>query len=228
MKTLLTGHKGFIGPKLYPKLQGEVVGIDLKEGYNLLSCPLPEDVSTIYHLAAQTHVESSWHDPLHDMDNLRITARLVHRYPNAKFIYANSCASVNHKTPYGFSKWASGEYVKQFHTNHVDCIFPNIYGYGSKSVVDIFKDSEEVTIFGDGKQTRDFVHLDDIISGLIKAKDWPVGSYFMGSGKSISVLELAEGKTVRFAPERLEEKEVVVPNTTPDWRPFINVLDYLK
>ena len=173
---LITGHRGLIGSRLYSALPGDT-GIDLQDGQNLLTCDLPEDVDTIYHLAAQTSVEASWHDPLHDLDNIRITVRLVHAYPNAKIIYANSCASIDKASPYGFSKWAAGEYIKTFHKNYVQCIFPNIYGEGSKSVVDIFKGKEEVTIFGDGKQTRDYVHVDDIVAGLILAKDWPVGDY---------------------------------------------------
>lgn len=223
---LITGYKGFIGSLLSSKL--DHIGIDIKDGFDLLTCTLPPNIETIYHLAAQTSVESSWHDPVHDMKNLQITARLVKEYPDAKIIYANSCASVEPKSPYGFSKKVSGDYLNTFHKNVVNCIFPNIYGEGSKSVVDIFKGKESVTIFGDGLQTRDYVHVSDIVNGLVKAKDWNPGTYFMGSGKSLSVLDLAYGKGIVFAPERKEEREVIVPNTTPNWKPSINVLDYIQ
>ena len=91
---LVTGHKGFIGSKLFAKLDG-ATGIDIREGMNLLTCLLPRDVDVVYHLAAQSSVESSWYDTLHDLDNIRITARIAHAYPNAKIIYANSCAPVD-------------------------------------------------------------------------------------------------------------------------------------
>jgi len=224
MATLITGGKGFIGSKLHYKIGGYT--IDLKDGQNLITCELP-DADIIFHLAAQSSVESSWHDPQHDMDNLKMTARLVKEYPNAKIIYANSCASINPKSPYGFSKKVSGDYLKTFHDNVVNLIFPNIYG-GTKSVVDIFKGKDKVTIYGDGEQIRDYVHVDDIVEGLIKAQNWPAGDYFMGSGISTSVLQLAEGKEVKFAPKRKEEREVVVPNTTPDWTPEYNVLEYIQ
>ena len=224
---LITGHKGFIGSLLHRAIP-EAIGIDVKEGMNLLTCDLPKDIDLIYHLAAQSSVESSWHDPLHDLDNIRITARLVKEYPNAKIIYANSCAAIDKSSPYGFSKWASGEYLTSFHNDCVKCIFPNIYGEGSRSVVDIFKGKNEVTVFGDGTHTRDYVHIDDLIKGLLKAKDWPKGIYYMGSGKSISVLGLAESKTIIWASERKEATEVIVPNTTPNWIPEINVFDYLN
>lgn len=227
VKILVTGHRGFIGSRLTNKLY-DFVGVDLKDGQNLLTCDLPKGIGVIYHLAAQSSVEPSWSDPLHDLDNIRITARLVKEYPNAKIIYANSCASIHVSSPYGFSKWASGEYLKKFHKNYVSLVFPNIYGEGSKSVVDIFKGKSEVTIFGDGTHIRDYVHVDDLVEGLLKAQNWLIGEYFMGSGISTSVLELAQGRAIKHAPERKEDVEVVVPNTTPDWSPKINVFDYLK
>jgi len=223
---IITGYKGFIGSRL-AKFFPDFIGIDLKDGMNLLTCELPKEVDIIYHLAAQSSVESSWNDPLHDLDNIRMTARLVHAYPKTKIIYANSSAAMDQSSPYGFSKWASGEYLKKFHNNYVSCVFPNIYGQGSRSVVDIFKGKERVTVFGDGLQTRDYVHVDDIVEGLVKAKDWKVGEYYMGSGKSMNVLELAGKRQIDFAPARKEAREVVVPNTTPDWEPKIKVLDYI-
>lgn len=239
---LVTGHRGFIGERLAKKL-GSVVGIDLKDGYDLLSAPLPNAVGQrfleykvsnpithVYHLAAQTSVESSWYDPLHDLENIRIAARVAHAYPGAKIIYANSCASLDPKSPYGFSKRAAGQYLEKFHGNVVNCVFPNIYGPGSKSVVDIFKEGKVCNIFGDGTAVRDYVHVDDIVEGLVKAQDWEPGTYYMGSNKGTTVNELALAvkKNVRYLPPRKEEKEVIVENTTPDWEPTIKVLDYIK
>lgn len=222
---LVTGYKGWIGSRLHEHTRG--FGIDVREGKNLLTCELPQHVGLIYHLAAQSDVQASWEDPLHDLDNIRITARLAHEYPKAKIVYANSCASLDKQSPYGFSKWASGEYLKSFHKNVVDCVFPNIYGPCSRSVVDAFKGKKKVTVYGTGEQTRDYVHINDIVAGLLKAAQWKPGTYFMGSGKSTSVLELAQGKDIIFAPARKEAFEVVVPNTTPDWEPVISLKDYL-
>lgn len=226
MATLITGHKGFIGSLLHKQIP-HAIGIDVRDGRNLLTCELPKDIDLIYHLAAQSDVVASWEDPLHDLDNIRITARLVKEYPNAKIIYASSCAGIDMKSPYGFSKRMSGEYLKNFHSNSVICVFPNIYGQGSRSVVDIFKGKNEVIIYGDGKQTRDYVHVDDIVRGLLMAKHWDNGEYLMGSGVSTTVLRLAGSKKIDFQPARKEPYEVVVGNTTPNWQPIINVFDYL-
>lgn len=223
---LITGDKGFIGSYLAKKI-GNYIGIDKKGGEDLMTCPLPPDVDIIYHLAADAFVEPSWEHPLYTLLNLQMTARLVHEYPKAKIIYANSCASWN-SSPYGFSKTVSGDYLRLFHKNYVNVTLPNVYGPGSGRVVDIFKGQKEVTIYGDGKQIRDYVHVDDIVKGLLKAEDWPVGDYSMGSGIGTNVLKLAKGKKIKFAPARREDREVIVPNTTPNWRPKMDVLKYIK
>lgn len=224
MYMLITGNKGYIGSFLSKKI--DAVGIDVKDGFDVLTCDLPE-TDVIYHLAAQTSVESSWHDPVHDSDNFKMVVRLVKEFPNSKIIYASSAAALDPKSPYGFSKMIGAEYLKKFHSNYVICVFPNVYGRGSKSVVDIFKEQNTVTIFGDGKQVRDYVHVDDIVEGLVKAKYWPTGEYFMGSGKGTTVLQLAEGKKAVFAEERKEARESILSNTTPNWAPTINVLNYI-
>lgn len=224
---IITGSSGFLGKKLHARFL-DAIGIDVREGLNLLTCDLPKEIDVIYHLAAQSYVEASWHDPLHDLDNIRITARLVKEYPNAKIIYANSCAALEASSPYGFSKKVSGDYLKTFHKNYVSCIFPNVYGEGSKSVVDIFKGKDEVTVFGDGEQVRDYVHVNDIVDGLVLAKDWPIGEYFMGSEKGTTVNELAKGKKITYAPPRKEMREIVVRNNTPNWRAITNVLNYIQ
>ena len=225
---LVTGYSGYIGSLLFEELDSVATGVDLKDGMNLITCDLPKDIDVIYHLAAQSSVESSWHDPVYDADNLRMTIRLVKEYPNARIIYANSAAAKSPiMSPYGFSKWASGEYIKTFHKDYVICTFPNVYGRNNKSVVDIFKTSNEVTIYGDGLQLRDYVHVDDIIKGLLLAKDWPGGEYEMGSGVATSVLDLAKGKQITFALPRKEARESVLINNTPNWKPVIRVLDYL-
>lgn len=225
MQILITGSRGAIGKKLKARLPG-ALEIDRLLGFDLLTCDLPE-VDVIYHLAAQTSVESSWQDPLFDSYNFNMMVRLVQRYPNARIIYSQSAASMDITSPYGFSKRVAGDYLKKFHKNYVICVFPNVFGQ-PKSVVDIFKDKKEVVIYGTGEHIRDYVHVDDIVEGLVKAKDWDNGEYFMGSGTGVSVLELAEGKVVTFLPERREQIESILPNTTPNWKPYINVKAFLN
>lgn len=222
---LVTGSRGAIGTKLVSKL-GNVLEISRRElGTDLMTCDLP-DADIVFHLAAQTSVENSWKDPVHDSYNFNMMVRLVQRYPNAKIIYAQSGASLEASSPYGFSKKVAGDYLKKFHNNYVITVFPNIFGTG-RSVADFFKAGYEVFIYGDGSSIRDYVHVDDIVDGLVKAQDWPVGEYLMGSEKGISVKELAKGKKIIYQPARKEMKESILKNTTPNWKPTINVIDYI-
>lgn len=238
-RILITGFKGNIGSKLTRRLSEyyfddlndgnyEIIGIDTKDGKNILTCELPEEIDVIYHLAAHAPVEHSWSDPVRTMENITSTVRLATKYPDAKIIFASTGASLQPETsPYAFSKWACNEWLKSYHKNAVILYFPNIFGL-PRSVVDIFKGKDEVIIYGDGEQTRDYVHVDDIVEGLDKAFFWEPGEYFMGSGKATNLLELAEGKIVHFKPARKEARESVLSNNTPNWEPVINVIDYIN
>ena len=238
MKILITGHKGAVGSRLWQRLeqwgtdhyipgQYDLVGIDTRDGTDLLTCELPENVDLIFHLAAHASVEESWKDPVRSVDNLATTIRLIHHYPNTRIVFAATCAGLDPKSPYAFSKRAAQNYLKTFHSNYVTCVFPNIFGTG-RSVADYFKGKDKVIIYGDGSAKRDYVHVDDIVKGLDKARFWDTGEYMMGGGTVATVLELAERKEVDFQPTRREAKESLIPNTTPDWKPKINVLDYIN
>jgi nucleoside-diphosphate-sugar epimerase len=210
---------------------GEFIGIDTKDGKSILTCELPEDVDLIYHLAAHASVEDSWKDPVRNMENLLTAVRLSQVYPNTKIVYASTCAIDDPVTPYGFSKKCAHDYLKRFHPNSVILVFPNIFG-GPRSVVDIFKRVEKINVH-DPHVVRDYVHVDDIVKGLVLAKDWEPGEYSLGSGKGTSTLELAQstGKEYEITAPRSggkEPKESIVPNTTPGWIPTVDVFEYIN
>jgi UDP-glucose 4-epimerase len=65
--------------------------------------------------------------------------------------------------------------------------------------------NEPITIFGDGEQTRDFVYIDDIVDGWVRALDNPAahgGIFNLGSGRSLSIKQLAEHAIVAFGHPR--------------------------
>jgi nucleoside-diphosphate-sugar epimerase len=69
-------------------------------------------------------------------------------------------------------------------------------------------DNNQVTILGDGSQTRDFVYIDDVVQGILKAAEVAgvAGEVFnLAGGKSISILELVD-ILHRFFPEAMEQK----------------------
>ncbi len=207
-------------------------GIDLKDHNDILSCELP-DADLVVHLAAQTDVRVSIINPVWDAENNILgTIRLAEKYKDKRFIFASSGGAIQEKieSPYGLSKFCAEEYIKMICSDYVILRFPNIYGPRSHSVVEKFIEGE-VNIFGDGSATRDYVHVDDLVRAIQEAVNWEKGTYYLGSEKSTSVLELAEatGKKINYLPKiEGELQHSKVANTAPNWKPEIDVINYIK
>lgn len=228
-RIVITGNKGFIGSYLSKRIKA--IGLDIKDEKDILTCYLP-NADVVIHLAAQTDVIQSLKDPMDDaFINILGTIRLADRYKNKRIIFASSGGAIQKKigSPYGLSKLSAEEYIKLICKDYVILRLPNIYGDGSRSVVDKFIKGK-VKIHGDGKQTRDYVHVEDIVEAIIQSIKWKKGTYYLGSEKNISVLNLAKatGKKINFLPERKGEiKHSKVKNNTA-WKPKINVINYIN
>ena len=114
---------------------------------------------------------------------------------------------LNPESPYGVSKLAAEKYCFAFYKVHgiptTAVRYFNVYGprQGSSqypNVIAIFfskiKDGKPLSIFGDGKQTRDFVFVEDVVTANILAATQPaaVGEIFnIGTGKANSVEQVA-------------------------------------
>lgn len=138
-----------------------------------------------------------------------------------KVIFASSCAVYGEMTskaldekappkplsPYAQSKLIAEKYC-HYYTEHYGlptvCLrYFNVYGEGQSPhsqyalVVPAFihnaKEGLPLTIYGDGKQSRDFVFIDDVVDATIHAAEsGMVGVYNVGSGRSTSVNTLAK------------------------------------
>lgn len=226
---VITGHLGFIGSHLTKEITA--TGLDKKERNNILDCSFP-DSDTVIHLAAQTDVITSTKDPIGDaITNVVGTIRLATHYRNARFIFASSGGAIQEKieSPYGLSKFCAEEYIKMLCKDYVILRFPNIYGPGSHSVVEKFINGP-INIFGDGSSTRDYVHVSDLVLAIKEAVNWPKGTYHLGSGKNVSVLELAKatGKPISFLPKVEGELQHSIVKNNTEWKPKIDVLEYIK
>lgn len=235
MKICVTGHMGFIGSRLVKELPGEVIGLDIKEGNDILTCDLPE-ADVIIHLAAEPGVIASMIDPFKNAQtNILGTIRLIKYYSGKKFIFSSSGGTIQEsiESPYGFSKYACEEYIKLLSDYYTILRFPNVYGKGSRSVVDKWLNEDELTIYGDGETYRIYAYVDDVVQAILKSLDWTTGTYKLGTTQRYSVNQIAEaiGKPITHAPAR--EGEIThdrseLPNTTPDWEAQLDVLDYIK
>jgi UDP-glucose 4-epimerase len=126
-------------------------------------------------------------------------------------------------SPYGCTKLCEEKlclvYAKLYSIEAVCLRYFNVYGpnqrydaYGNVIPIFVFRmlRNEPLIIYGDGEQTRDFVHVDDIVQANIKAADsiGVNGAFNIASGKSITINNLVEviskgNKTkVEYEPER--------------------------
>jgi UDP-glucose 4-epimerase len=106
--------------------------------------------------------------------------------------------------PYGASKLAGEAYIGTWGRLHaipnVILRLGNVYGprqssTGEAGVVAIFADhllrGQEPTVFGDGRQTRDYIHVSDVASAFVTAaQSGRAGTYNVGWGQETDVLTL--------------------------------------
>jgi len=59
---------------------------------------------------------------------------------------------------------------------------------------------EPITIYGDGEQQRDFIHVEDIVAGTIGATGRAPGTFNLGTGRGTSLNHLAQIVLNRLAP----------------------------
>jgi UDP-glucose 4-epimerase len=108
------------------------------------------------------------------------------------------------KSPYAFSKVAVEKFMEIFRNNGLNTIslrFFNVYGPGQKlnssysSVIPIFikraLKNEDLIIYGSGKQTRDFIYVDDVTNACILAAEKGSEIFNIGSGTPTSINELS-------------------------------------
>jgi UDP-glucose 4-epimerase len=108
------------------------------------------------------------------------------------------------EAPYGLSKFCAENYCEVFTRLHglstVSLRYGNVYGprqdpLGEAGVIAIFcgklLEGERPTIFGDGKQTRDYVFVGDVVQANLAAAGSQAGGPFnIGTGAPSSVLDI--------------------------------------
>jgi UDP-glucose 4-epimerase len=136
--------------------------------------------------------------------------------------------SIKPLAPYGQGKYAAEGYCELYARLHglstVSLRYGNVYGprqdvHGEAGVVAIFcgclLDGRSPTVFGDGRQTRDWVEVSDVVrANLLAADSVLTGAVNIAQGHETSVLELlaalreiGDGESLepRFCAERAGE-----------------------
>ena len=232
------------------------------------------DCDAVVHLAARAGIPDSVTDPLGTFDaNVTQAVHLLEaaRLAGARrFVLASSNAVLGpHEppadetvlprpaSPYGASKLAGEAYVTAYAATYgiAACAlrFSNAYGPRSlhkKSVVAAWLRAAiagtPLTIHGDGEQTRDFVHVDDLAAALhatLEAPEERVAGAIMqvGTGRETTVNELAatmelavgHSLTVHRGPTRAGDilrnsSRVDLAAELLGWRAGIDLLDGLR
>ena len=122
-------------------------------------------------------------------------------------------------------------------------MLPNDGRVVSNFIVQALK-GDDITIYGDGKQTRSFCYVDDLIEGMLRMMDSPAGftgPVNVGNPGEFSMLELAEnvlklvgGKSkLVFGPlpeddPRQRQPDINLAATHLGWQPKVGLNDGLK
>lgn len=135
-------------------------------------------------------------------------------------------APIKPESPYGIAKFAVENYLRFYRSLGIRTKilrYGNVYGprqdpYGEAGVVAIFceraKQNKDLIIYGDGKQTRDFIYVDDVVEANMLSQNYPKsGVWNIGTGQEISVNTIAKklieisGKNINigYQPVRLGE-----------------------
>ena len=193
---------------------GDVLG-DLSKVFE------PFRPDAVIHAAALINVEESFSNPvLYNRVNVEGTLRLLEKSlrHNCYFLFLSSAAvygnpkylpiDEDHPTrplsPYGVSKLAAELYVKVYSRCGLKAsIFRlfNVYGSGQNpeyagvitKFIERIKLGKPLVIYGDGKQTRDFINVRDVVEAIVIALEKKVeGVFNIGCGRPVSVIDLAK------------------------------------
>lgn len=192
------------------------------------------NVQGVFHLAGRASVKDSVIDPITDYSsNLKNTFELLEWSRSQKlkrFVFSSSVSVLGSnivnpvredvacmpRSPYGASKSASECYcITYFSTYGVPTIVSrlfNVYGSGqshlfiSDIIYKLINNSEILELWGGGEQIRDYLHIDDLVEGLVLLYE---------NGENGNIYNLASGVPVSLKRIALE-LSIEINGKTPE------------
>ena len=174
---------------------------------------LADDFDLVYLLAAHIpYGAMNTFSPTLIQTNVDLSLRVAQRFQGARVIYASSVSvygtplwlpmteehPYNRPSAYALSKLA-GEVAVAAHPDQVTLRFSSLYGAGMTArsflplIIEQARLKGEITLFGDGSRTQDFLHVNDAARLLMAAGQGKgTGIYNAVNGHATSNLEAAE------------------------------------
>ncbi len=158
----------------------------------------------------------------------------------------------NPKSPYGLQKYIGELYCKiwsEVYGLPTVCLrYFNVYGHRQSHegayalVIARFlkqkSSGQPLTITGDGKHTRDFTNVKDVVrANILAMRSGKVGKgevINIGAGKNQSILHVARliGGPIKFIPARFEPRDTLADTSKAKkllgWQPKVKLADWLK
>ena len=184
---------------------------------------LLDGVSCVFHLAAQAGVRKSWGRDfrVYTVNNVEATQILLEACkgrPIERLVYASSSsvygddvplpmredARPQPVSPYGVTKLSAEQLCHLYHVNFrmpaVSLRYFTVYGprqrpdMGFHGFFLAAMRNTPITVFGDGRQTRDFTFVNDAVVATISAstRGTPGGVYNIGGGSRVELLDVFE------------------------------------
>ena len=223
---------------------------------------LNEKFDICFHLAARTLVQESF-KRVDDYFSSNVTGTLnIAKWAsknNIKLIYAGSASKHNNprSSPYALTKFLGEEICKLYKLNFKLDLqiarFYNVYGPLERvdqingNVIGIWRSRIQsglpLQIVGDGEQTRDFIHVSDIVDGLIKIAESNIDindAWELGSGNQYSINKLFSYFKNRFPEIKSEmindqpgnfRSSILINNEVSkklNWNPKDRLEDYIN
>jgi UDP-glucose 4-epimerase len=182
-----------------------------------------EDVTWIFHLAAQAGVRKSWGHDFHvytvnNVEGTQILLEACKGRPIERLVYASSSsvygddvplpmredARPQPVSPYGVTKLSAEQLCHLYYVNYrvpaVSMRYFTVYGPRQRPDMGFHRfflaavRNEPVTVFGDGRQTRDFTFVSDAVGATVAAstRGTPGAVYNIGGGSRVELLDVFE------------------------------------
>ena len=261
-RCLVTGHKGYIGSKLYAKLielGHTVCGVDMASDnvdekldirHHLFHNNKPWlkfKPEYIFHLAAKPSVSWSVENPSESLSHNVLGSSRVLEFAKAvnakRVIFASSAAIYGASSPYGIHKLMTEKECKLYSDLYdVDTVclrYFNVYSKDQKyggpystvisAWMEMIKQNKPLRIDGDGAQTRDFIHVDDIVNANIfcmnKETNFNGAACDVGTGTSTSLSDIRNiiDKNVNVAWEESSARIGDIQNSKADVKYLSNL-----